>query len=197
MTGTIITCILDAVIYHTQISFLRWVGIAVVLLAVYIMSVYNKGIKGRITLKGVVILVCGTLGSALSDFSQKIYVRQIGQGAEIFNFYMYIFGFVMILAFFVGTLLNKKMPKVSEKLYSTKHIGIYFAISFFLYINSVMKTMAAGLLSAAQIYPVLQGANLIMSALMAHFLFKEKMNIKGVFGILIAFSGLMILHMAQ
>lgn len=197
MLGTVITCVLDAVIYHAQISILRWLGIFVILIAVCIMSVYNKGIKGRLTVKGVIILLLGTLGSALADFSQKIYVRQIGQNAGVFNFYMYLFGFVMILVLFAASVFNKKTPKVSAKLYSVKHMGIYFAISFFLYINSVTKTMAASFLSAAQIYPVLQGANLILSALMAHFLFKEKMNFKGVIGVLIAFGGLMLLNMAR
>lgn len=194
MLGTVITCILDAVIYHTVIGFFRWIGIAVILFAVYIMSIYNKGVKGHLSPKGLFILIIGTIGSALADFSQKIYVKQIGQSAEIFNFYMYLFGFLIILLILLSSHLSRKTPEISTKLYGFRHMGIYLAISVFLYINSVTKTMAASFLSAAQIYPVLQGANLILSALMAHFIFREKMNLKGVFGIVTAFIGLMILH---
>lgn len=194
MLGTVITCVLDAVIYHAQIGFLRWLGIAVILFAVYIMSVYNKGIKGHLTPKALFILIIGTMGSALADFSQKIYVIQIGKSAEIFNFYMFLFGFLIILLIFLLSRLNKNTPRVSAKLYSPRHMGIYLGISVFLYINSVTKTMAAAFLCAAQIYPVLQGANLILSALMAHFMFREKMNLKGIVGIITAFVGLMILH---
>ena len=46
-------------------------------------------------------------------------------------------------------------------------------MSLFLFLNTSLKTLAAGILPSAQIYPVLQGANLILSGLMAHFLFKE------------------------
>lgn len=194
MLGTVITCILDAVIYHTVISFSQWIGIAVILVAVYIMSVYNKGIKGHLSPKGLFILIIGTLGSALADFSQKMYVKQIGQSAKTFNLYMYLFAFLIILLLFILLHYKKGEPKISAKLYDPKHIGIYLAISVFLYINSVTKTMAASFLSSAQIYPVLQGANLILSALMAHFMFREKMNLKGLLGIVTAFIGLMILH---
>lgn len=195
MLGTIITCILDGVIYHTVIRLTQWIGMAVLLLAVYIMSVYNKGIKGRLTGKGILILIIGTLGSAVADFSQKLYVRQIGQSAEVFNFYMYAFGFVLLLLVYLLSLRRRQLPKTAPKLYDKQHMGIYFAMSLFLYINSFTKTMAAAFLPAAQIYPVLQGANLIFSALMAHFLFREKMNLKGFLGIITAFAGLMILHL--
>ena len=101
MLGTIVTCFLDTLIYHTPIRGLQWFGMAVLLLAVYIMSVYNKGIKGKLRLKNLMILISGSIGSAASDFSQKIYVREIGAGAEIFNFYMYAFSFLLLLLVFL------------------------------------------------------------------------------------------------
>ena len=194
MLGTIVTCILDKVIYHAAIGAFQWIGMAVLLLAVVIMSVYNKGIKGRLTLKGLAILIVGSTGSAVADFSQKVYMREIGTNAEHFNFYMYAFGFALLLLVYLLCKGKKTAPKTAPLLYDKRHIWLYVSMSFFLYLNSVTKTIAAGFLSAAQIYPVLQGANLILSALMAHILFKEKMNWKGIVGILTAFAGLMIMH---
>ena len=194
MMGTVLTCLLDTIFYNVNISINQWLGMALLLLAVFIMSVYNKGIKGKLTLKGLAILVIGSLGSALADFSQKVYTREIGKSAEIFNFYMYAFSLVLLVVIYIF-LKYKKTPKTSHLIYDKKHIFIYFTMAFFLYMNSVSKTMAASFLSSAQIYPVLQGANLILSAVMAHTLFKEKMNLKGLIGISIAFAGLMVMHM--
>ncbi len=194
MLGTIVTCLLDRVFYHAPIRGLQWLGMAVLLCAVYIMSVYNKGVKGKLTAKGLFILILGSIGSSVADFSQKIYIREIGTEAGIFNFYMYAFSFLLLVPVFLLCTLNKNTPKTGQKLYDKRHMGIYFAMAFFLYLNSTTKTMAASFLSSAQIYPVLQGANLILSALMAHFLFKEKMNMKSLFGILTAFAGLLIIH---
>ncbi|MBQ7033394.1 MAG: EamA family transporter [Clostridia bacterium] len=196
MLGTVVTCLLDYAVYKTPISAGEWLGMGVLFGAVLIMSKYNKGIAGRLHIRGLLILIVGSVGSALADFSQKIYVREIGQGAEIFNFYMYAFGFLLLFCLYLFISVRKSTPKTAPILYSRHHIGLYFAMAFFLYLNSVTKTMAAGFLSAAQIYPVLQGANLILSALMAHLLFKEKMNLKGFCGILTAFTGLMLMHIA-
>ena len=90
---------------------------------------------------------------------------------------------------------NKKTPRTAKILYDKHHMWVYFAMAFFLYMNSVTKTMAAGFISSVQIYPVLQGANLIASALMAHTLFKEKLNVKCIVGMATAFTGLMVIHL--
>lgn len=194
MLGSIVTCIMDAVIYGTHIRLTQWCGIVILLAAVYIMSLYNKDIKGKLTLKGVLILVIGCLGSAFADFSQKMYVKNIGKSADTFNFYMYAFGTAMLLVLYLISHIGKP-PKLSAKLYDKKHIGIYFAIAFFLYLNSMTKTMAAQTLTSAQLYPVLQGANLIMSALMAHILFKEKITKKSIVGMATAFAGIILLNL--
>ena len=194
MLGSIVVCALDAIFYNVNIRLNQWFGMFILLLAVFIMSVYNKGIKGKLTAKGLAILIIGSLGSAVADFSQKVYMRETGQCAEAFNFYMYAFGFVLLLFVFLGS-TKKKAPKTAPILYDKKHILVYFAMAFFLYLNSVTKTMAAGLLSTAQIYPVLQGANLIASTAMAHVFFKEKANTKCFLGIFVAFAGLMIMHL--
>ncbi len=196
MLGTVVTCLLDYVIYKAPISAGEWIGMVVLFAAVLIMSKYNKGISGRLTIRGLTILILGSVGSALADFSQKIYVREIGQSAEVFNLYMYAFGFLLLLFIYPFTAGRRNLSPATPKLHDKRHMGLYFAMAFFLYLNSVTKTMAASFLSAAQIYPVLQGANLILSALMAHLLFKEKMNLKGIAGVLTAFAGLMIMHIA-
>ena len=195
MLGTVVTCILDFVVYKTEIGITEWIGIAVLLAAVYIMSVYNKGIKGKFTKKALLILVIGSLGSALSDFSQKMYMKNFGNTPEIFNFYMYALGGVLLAAVYLYCFLNRSAPGIRRELYDKRHVLICFGMAFFLYLNSVTKTMAAGLIPSAQLYPVLQGANLILSALMAHIMFKEKIKLKCICGMVTAFCGLMILNL--
>ena len=194
MLGTIVTCLLDYVLYSTPIRSAQWIGMFVLLSAVLVMSFYNKGIKGKLTGKGLFLLTLGSIGSAVADFSQKIYAREIGESAQVFNFYMYAFGFLMLLVVYFMCLKKPGVAKMQKVLYGRKYMWIYFTMAFSLYLNSVTKTIAAQFLTSAQIYPVLQGANLIASALMAHVLFKEKINAKALLGMGIAFAGLMVMH---
>ena len=80
-------------------------------------------------------------------------------------------------------------------LLSRRYMLLYSAISACLFLNTVAKTLAAGTLSAAQIYPILQGANLIASILLGHLLFRERITGKSVAGMVCAFAGLMLIRM--
>lgn len=191
MLGTIITCILSLVFYNEKISIFQWAGMLIILFAVFTMSKYNKDIKGNLSLRDMIILISGCLGSAVADFCQKVYVREIGEKATVFNFYTYLIAFVILLFVYSVT---KKQKVQNQKAMEKTQILLCFAMAFSLYINSAAKTVAATFLPSAQIYPVLQGANLILSALMAHTLLKEKINLKSIVGIMCAFAGLIVMR---
>ena len=195
MLGSIITCLLSLVVYNDSIKWNQWLGMALLLISVIIMSKYNKQIKGRISLKGILILIFGCLGSAVADFSQKVYMREFGESVAAYNFYSYLFAFLLLFIISGLFVAKDKGIKLTPVITGRKRILVYFAMAFFLFLNTTAKTMAAGELTSAQIYPVLQGANLICSALMAHLLFKEKANVKSVVGMSVAFAGLLIMNM--
>ena len=191
MLGSILTCLLSFFIYKEKITLNKWIGIGIILIAVLIMSKYNKDIKG-ISIKGIIILIFAAISVALSDFSQKIYSKEIGGSARSFNFYTYFFGCIIIMLFL---LKNTGVTIRKIKNYEIKNIFICILISAGLYINTLSKTTATNYMSSAEIYPVLQGANLIASAILAQILLKEKINVNSVCGMLCAFIGLMIMYL--
>lgn len=195
MLGSILTCLLSLIVFGDKIRVNQWIGMAILLLAVITMSKYNKDLKGKLSIKGILILIFGCLGCAVSDFSQKLYMRNIGTSVASFNFYTYAFGFVLLALFQVIISYKEKSFAVTPVVSSKRNLLIYFLTAFFLFINTVFKTMAAGKLTSAQIYPVLQGANLICSALMAQIFFKEKTNYKSILGMSIAFIGLLVMNL--
>jgi multidrug transporter EmrE-like cation transporter len=67
-------------------------------------------------------------------------------------------------------------------------------MSVMLIANSYFKTKAATHLDSAQLYPLNQGMALILSTLMASVFFKEKLTLKCVVGIFIAFIGLIVMN---
>lgn len=192
MLGTIVTCFLTLIVYDEKISGSQWIGMLIILCAVFIMSKYNKGIKGVLTPGNLGILVAGCLGSAIADFSQKRYVREIGNETMIFNFYTYLFAFLLLLVIYPFT---KKRKDKGQNPAKNNQLIICFVMSAALYLNTAAKSVAATFLSSAQIYPVLQGGNLILSTVLAHILLKEKVNMKCIAGILCAFIGLIIMNM--
>ena len=56
------------------------------------------------------------------------------------------------------------------------------------------KMLAAQFLTASEIYPMLQGANLIASAVLAQLLLKEKITPRCLAGMSVAFVGLLFMN---
>ena len=194
MLGTVITCGLDYLFYKTPITPGQGMGITMILCAVVTVSRYNREIKGKMSGKAALILVLGCVGSAVADFTQRVYMLEIGKSASVYNFYAYALGSgILLAALGVALLLRKK--GITPVLLSRRYMLLYSAISACLFLNTVAKTLAAGTLSAAQIYPILQGANLIASILLGHLLFRERITGKSVAGMVCAFAGLMLIRM--
>ncbi len=193
MLGSIFTCFLGSIVYNEQIKLNKWFGMVILLIAVIIMSKYNKEIIKKQNKASIVILIIAAVSVALSDFSQKIYTNEIGENPQVFNFYTYLFATVLLLI--VLPFAKGKLRKESgESLYNTKYIAVCVVISLGLYLNTYSKTFAAAYLTSAEIYPVLQGANLIASAILASILLKEKITKKSVIGMICAFLGLIIMN---
>lgn len=194
MLGSVFTSFLGNIIYKENIGLNKWIGMVILLLAVVIMSKYNRDVKSKMNIKGILILILAAISSSFADFSQKVYVNEIGGDAKVFNLYTYLFASILLLVTLAFTRGSFKKAN-GTTLYDFKHIFICILISIGLYINSYSKTYAAGYLSTAEIYPVLQGANLISSAVLAHILLKEKINKKSIIGMTCAFLGLIIMHL--
>ena len=192
MLGTVITCLLSYIFLGEAIRLNQWAGMLLIGIAIYIMSKHNKAVSGALTPKGIAILLIGCSGSAVADFCQKLCRLKTTTSGSVFNFYTYAFSVVLLLAIF-SFIPKNNQPK--STFVDAKHITICALISGFLYLNTFSKTLATGFLSSAQIYPVLQGANLICSALLARILLKEKITLKSVCGMVVAFSALLIMQL--
>lgn len=193
MLGVLIPLIASSVFFHEPIKLTQWLGIAVLLGAVVIMCSYNNAVKTKITPAAMILLlVCG-VANGLADFSQKLFAKTMPEGsAAVFNFYTYIFAAVVLtVAFF----LTHKADQPVRKADIQKIFGFIVIMAVCLFANSFFKTLAAGYLSAVLLYPLNQGCSLILSALMATALFKEKLTAKAVIGIATAFLALLMINL--
>ena len=102
----------------------------------------------------------------------------------------------MIVPQLIALLIFKKSKTATRnsRLFDKRHIIIFFVISVALYLNVIMKTMAVKYVPSTQMYPTLQGANLVASALCASILFKEKITFKSFVGIALAIVAVILMN---
>ncbi len=190
LLGTVIPITVSAVMFGESIKFTQIIGIAVLLVSVFLMCGYNNNLKGKMKKSGIIILLLCGVFNGCSDLSQKLYVKTTeNMSAVKFNFYTYLFAFAVLL---IAYIIKKKAPSAEPM---KKTVFIYVLImAVCLFGCSYFKTIAAKTLNSAILYPLSQGLSLINSSLMAAFLFKEKPNKQSIIGVITAFIGLMILN---
>ena len=194
MLGVIIPLLGSLALFDEAIKLTQWLGLGVLLIAAAIMCSYNNSIKEKLSLGAVVLLIlCGTF-NGLTDFSQKLFVEQKSQmSIEAFNFYTY--GFTTLVLGIAYAVL-KKRDKTQMAPADFRSIFLYiFVMAICLFANSYFKTIAAQYLPSTQLYPLSQGMSLVLSTVMAAVFFKEKINVKSILGISLAFVGLLIINL--
>ena len=194
MFASVVTALLGWMIYGDELKITRIVGFVLLLAAVYVMSLYNKNISGKITKRGAITLIIGGVGTALADFMQKVYTKESLGEPCVFTFYTY---FLMIIPQLAALLIFKKSKTAVRNpcLCDKRHILIFFIISAALYVNVIMKTMAVKYIPSTGMYPTLQGANLVASAICASILFKEKITSKSIVGMAIALAAIILMNL--
>ena len=198
LIGTMIPISLSALLFDEKIKVIQAIGIVLLCIAVYIMSTYNSSIKGKLSFKALLPLVIAAIANGLTDFSQKTFsMLQDTDSVSAFNLYTYVFAAVSLLVFYLFLRArNMKSQKSAGDTKILRHIWVYIlAMSLCLYINSYFKTLSGRYITATQLYPLNQGASMILSLLMSSIFFKEKINAKCIFGIFLAFIALIFINL--
>ena len=193
MLGVMVPLLGSSIMFDEKIKLTQWAGLAILLVAVLIMCSYNNSIKEKMSPSSFALLVICGAANGLTDFSQKLFVKLCTDSTSaVFNFYTYVFSAaVLIVCYFIF----KGKSGGNDTKSNFKPIFIYIMImSVCLFAYSYFKTNAANYLSSAQLYPLSQGAGLIISSVMSATLFREKLTLKCIIGLALSFAALIIIN---
>ena len=199
LIGVIVPITLCRVFLNEPITLRQVLAICILVVAVYIMCTYNASVKGKLKPRAIVVLFLCGLGNGFADFSQKLFVKARPEASiAVFNLYTYLFaGAVLLIACIVFRRADQKAgAQLRAPLAVIKPIWIYVLImAACLFAYSFFKTRAAGYLDAVQLYPLSQGASVLLSLLMSSLLFGEKINLRCIIGVVLSFAALLMINL--
>lgn len=199
LLGVIVPITLCKVFFNEAVGIWQITGIAILLVAVFIMCTYNSSVKGKLKIGALLLLILCGLSNGIADFSQKLFVKMRSEGSPAaFNFYTYVFAAAsLVIAYLVFRAVdNRNETKPRKPIAIVKPIWIYVLImAICLFANSFFKTLAAQRLDAILLYPLNQGGSVVLSMLMASLIFKEKINAKCIVGICLSFVALFMINL--
>lgn len=196
MLGVFITSMAGSIFFDESIQPNEFIGMSALIIATIIMCSYNNSQKQRLTMGTFLMLVICGVASGLVDFSQKVFVYVKPQTPiSIFNFYTYVFSCIFLVPLLLIYSKKYRLNSSEKKnLIFSKIFGYILVMSVCLFANSYFKTKAAIYLDSVQLYPLNQGCALILSTLMSASLFREKITLKCVMGLLVAFIGMILIN---
>lgn len=201
--GILIPCICGKLFFDGKITILQYIGIAIMLFAVIVMNSYNFTItQKKISLKSILLLLCvaisnGVMGLCEKWFTSYIKTEKITCDLSVFSLYTYIFACIVLL---ITLLLVCKKENTSiyafVKDFPLKKLWIYLIlIALFLFFNTYLTTLTNTYINnTVLIYPLKFGSNLILSAIMAATIFKEKINIQSVLGMILITTSIIFIN---
>jgi drug/metabolite transporter (DMT)-like permease len=153
---------------------------------------YNNQIKTKLTPAGIGLLILCGLANGITDFSQKIFVKTLPDTPPtVLNLYTYLFA---ALALVIVYGIMKKEPLTDDRRQTVKAALYITVMAISLFLHTYGKTAAAQHLDAVLLYPLLQGAALILSTAMATVFFKERLHARCIIALLITFLGLLFIN---
>ncbi len=198
MVGVFVTLVCSYFMLGEKIEINHWVGLVILFVSVLIMCSYDRSQRSAMSMKSLMLLIAVAVTNGLTDFSQKFYVNRAAEtNISVFNFYTYVFSAaVLTLAYFIFNNCHKYKAEQSAVGVTIRKFGVCIVImSICLFLNSFFKTKAAIYLPATQIYPAYQGGGLILSTAMAAVCFGEKVTLRCVIGLCMAFASLLVINM--
>ena len=196
MGGVAVPLILCRILYREAIGWVQIIGLLLLLVAVYCMCTYRHKEKVSLSLPNFLLKLLCAISTGISDFSQKLYVKEIANASiSVFNLYTYIFASIFLVGLCIG-LKPKGTDNTQPSPRVLKPIFLYVVImAACLFLNAYFKTLSAKHLDAVLLYPLNQGCAVVLSLVMSVVLFKEKTTAKGIIGIALSVVAVILINM--
>ncbi len=214
MGGLFIPCVLGIFMFDEPMGIWQWIGIAVFFISIYFISykkaeknedgTVDKETKKPFSLKTLIMLIISFIANGLVMLVQKIFgdAKYVENG-NVAMFSTLTFGLAAVIWFicmFVCYMMKSKertpegvrvhkIEPLSKKLLI---YGALLAVAVFA-INQIVTTMGATV-SSAVLFPITSAITIIITCLVGTFVFKEKLNLFNIIGIVLATAAIIVVN---
>ncbi len=198
--GMIIPCIVGHFIWSEKLGLVSLFGVVLTIASVVLLKDGKKTGK-RLTLKGALCGLAVFLSSGGVMITQKmmgIYFSE--QSVSAYNFYSFASCATILLACMAVSEKKKKASLFAPtKATSSKSIKIKITLcalgsAVALCLISLVMTGLAGAVPSVILFPMFNGSGIILVCIGSIFVFKEKMSVKQIIGLLVGVAGLCVIN---
>ena len=196
--GLVISVVISYFWFGEDIKVHQMIGLAIFFVSAYLLSSKDGKSGGKISAKTFVMLFINFLANGLVMVVQKYFALKVqGANTPLFSFLTFtLCGLFMAICFLFTVCKNKatEIPQEERKPVLNKKLvicGVLLALALFL-INIIITEMGKTVPSII-IFPVSSAISIIIATLVGYFIFKEKLSVKKIIGLLVGISSIIII----
>ncbi len=187
----IIAALSGIFLFGEDITPAKIAAIALILSAIFFMSLYQKEQRGKLQFIHALLLLSVFLTAGISSVTQKWFTKNLPDtSVHLFTFYSLVISLAVLIPISLF-LPNKKTfrKRVSglKRIFPTVTV---MAVCF--YSVTYFQTLASSLIDAVVMYPVYNGALLAAGSLMAWLCFSERPSRNSIIGIVLVFAAIVL-----
>lgn len=192
--SVVIPVLFSVVFIGEKLSVLKIIGIILALIAVYFTN-KRKTAEHHSNANLIWLPILVFIGSGLIDASinaAKTYLFTLPVHSELFSIGTFASAFLIGICILVFKFI--KQPKSHFK-FETKSLlgGIVLGIPNYFSIFFIIKSLEANIFNSAQLFPILNISNVVLTAIVGYIAFKEKLSAQNLIGVLLAIVSILLI----
>ncbi|MBQ8426224.1 MAG: hypothetical protein IJX16_00465 [Clostridia bacterium] len=212
--GLLVPTIASMFLYQEYLNVWQWLAMVIFMVAAWFLIGASKEKYGKFTLKTFFVLIGTLLLNGLTMLMQTMFGRNVvGGNISLFSTLSFFSGALVILILYMVCILcskksfrqngekkmesneftllpaNKEQTKLPKKVY-------LFAIflSFAIFLINQLATLSTPLIAPVILFAFIFGGSTIISAVVGAVIYKEKITLKMVFGLLLGIGSLIMIQ---
>ncbi len=193
MAGLLIPTISGIFILGQAVMPMQWLGMLILFVSALILTSASNKTNGKISTKTILLLFTSMIANGATMLLQVLYKTYVPTGSVLVYSFLQ-FSITSAFLFVLALILSKREKRAffvpDKKLMSFMVVaaGALFGIT-------QLATMASSVVPVAVLFPITEGGGMVISALVANFVYKEKISLKSIIGIITGVMGLVFLKL--
>lgn len=214
--GLIVSCIGGIFLFNEPVSWLQGVGLAIFLIGAYVHTQKGKKETKKISFYTYVLLFLRLFINGLVMIVQKYFsLNVVGGNVSTFSFLTFLLNFLIMLVCAIVLYLKSKNrptiqtepavpdqivteeenPKPQKTILGLSKILLVCGglLAFALFVINFLVTELGKTVDSVILFPVSSAISIVMTAFIGWVVFKEKLNLKSIIGLIVALAGIIII----
>ncbi len=191
--GLLIPTVSGIFLYGQSVSVGQWIGILCLFGSALLLASSSKKTNGAITVGTVALLFGSMLANGGTMLLQTMYRTYVPQGSvSVYSLLQFAIPSVCLFAVCTVQTVHQRAsyPRLGKKLLGYSALAAVAVLGV-----SQLSTIASAFIPVGVLFPISDGGSTVISALVAAIVFKERLTVQSVCGVVVGVAGLIMIKL--